>query len=80
MKAIEVTIKAVFEIPDDWEIIDNGDAIKTRDRLNIFTLDYLEENEDKEFFQSGDDTFYNAWIDRLETETCQIIELKSEKP
>ena len=76
MKAIEVTLKAVYEVPDDWEIMDNGDAIKAGDRLNIFSIDYLEENEDRDFFQSGDDNFFNAWIERLESEVCSIKELK----
>ena len=76
MKAIEVTIKAVYEIPDDWEIIDNGDAIKAGNRINIFSIDYLEEDENKAYFKSGDDDFFNAWIERLETEICTITELK----
>ena len=76
MKAIEVTVKAVFEVPDDWEIVDNGDAIKCGDKLNIFTVDFLQEDAEKGYFQTGDDTFFNSWIDRMETEVCQIVELE----
>ena len=75
MKTIEVTVKAIFEIPDEWEIVENGDAVKTGDKLNIFSLDFLEEHKSKGYFQSGDDAFFNAWIDRMETEICTIVEI-----
>ncbi len=75
MKAIEVTIKAVFEIPDSWEIVGNGEAIKTEDKLNIFTVDFLEERKEENLFQTGNDEFFNSWVDRMETEVCKIVEL-----
>lgn len=75
MKTIEVTVKAVFEIPEEWEIVENGDAVNIGDRLNIFSLDFLEEHKDKGYFQSGDDKFFNAWIDRMEMEVCKIVEI-----
>lgn len=75
MKTIEVTVKAIFEIPDEWEIVEDGDAVKIGDRLNIFSLDFLEEHKGEGYFQSGDDAFFNAWIDRMEMEVCNIVEI-----
>ncbi len=76
MKAIEVTIKAVFEVPDDWSIVKNKDALVVGEKLNTFSMDFLEEHKKEGLFQSGDDTFFNNWIDRMETEICQIEELE----
>ncbi len=85
MKKIEVNIKSVFKIPDNWEIVDYDfddnnpegsiKAIKThKNHHHIFSVDFLAEYDG--MFKGGGDDFTNDWIERMTSEECKIIELK----
>ncbi len=84
MKRIEVTIKAEFEIPDDWEIVDYDDGdpdyplktVKSKDGYNTFTFQVLKENKRFDCFSSGNDEYANAWSGLIQTEDCDIVEIK----
>lgn len=86
MKKIEVTIKAEFEIPDDWEVIKNhtfaeGEdytvhVVKTNEEIITFDVDFLKAYQDKNGFHSCEDDISNDLLDRMIDSTCVINEIK----
>ena len=82
MKKLEVTIKAIFETPDNYDIIDILDdegsmiqAIKTNGQEDVtFSIEPLPEGpgeyEDEVFYD-----FFTKWIEKGTLESCDILEI-----
>ena len=82
MKKLEVTIKAIFKAPDNYEIIDIPDregsvmkAIKTSGQEDVtFSIEPLPEGPeeyDEEVFRD----FFVKWIEKGKLESCEILEI-----
>lgn len=84
MKDIDVHIKATFQIPDDWAVVelpynDQGhtiEVIRANDHYCFFTVQFLFDAIPKFDCQTN---FLEEWIRMLKAETCDIVEpLKSD--